>query len=151
MLKQKKGYGKPSYKRTRSGLEEKIKKDLDEKGIDYGYETIKLKYIKERCSKCGEVVRVGTYTPDFIIQRTSGIRLVVESKGRFTGSDRTKMQRVKRDNPTEDIRLVFQRDQVIRKGSTTKYGDWAAKNGFQYAIGEAIPKGWLKDAAQKQK
>ncbi len=151
MLKQKKGYGKPLYKRTRSGLEEKIKKDLDEKGIDYGYETIKLKYIKERCSKCGEVVKSGTYTPDFIIERSSGIRLVIEGKGYYDSKSRTKMQQVKRCNQSEDIRFVFQRNNFIRRGSSTTYGMWCDKNGFPWCVGESVPKEWLKDAIQKQK
>ena len=149
MQKPRKGYVRRSSPRLRSGLEDRIKEDLEKKGIKYEYESIKYKYIKEQCPNCGTIIKMGTYTPDFIIPRTTGIRLVVESKGRFTSSDRTKMQRVKRDNPTEDIRFVFQRDQIIRKGSTTRYGAWATKNGFQYSIGEEVPKEWLKDAVQK--
>lgn len=130
-------------KSTRSGYEERIKKNLEARGIKYGYETIKLKYIKEICPLCGEPVKLGTYTPDFIIERPNRIPLVVEAKGRLTSSDRTKMQRVKRCNPSEDIRLIFQRDQPIRKGSNTTYTRWAEKNGFMCCVGESVPEEWL--------
>lgn len=89
-------------------------------------------------------VKFGTYTPDFIFERPSGIRMVVEAKGRFTSQDRTKMLQVMRSNPVEDIRFIFQRDNPIRKGSTTRNSDWALKNGFKFAIGEEIPDEWLK-------
>lgn len=148
-MKPRRGYGNTTKTRMRSGLEVKVKEDLEKKGILYEYENLKLSYTKDTCKNCGATVKSGIYTPDFIIPRTSGKRLVVESKGRFTSVDRTKMQRVKRDNPTEDIRLLFQRDQFIRAGSSTRYSDWAVKNGFLYAIGETVPKEWLKDALRK--
>ena len=128
----------------RSGLEDKVKADLEKKGITFGYETIKLNYTKDCCPACGIVTRRGTYTPDFIIERSNGIRLVVESKGYFPSTERTKMQNVKRDNPTLDIRILFQRDNPIRKGSKTLYTGWAGKNGFISAVGERIPEEWLK-------
>lgn len=137
-----------SKKRMRSGLEEKVRADLESRKIPYEYESIKLKYNKEICSNCGHTTKRGTYTPDFIILRPNRIRLVVETKGRFTGTDREKHKRVKRDNPEEDIRFVFQRNQPIRKGSSTTYTDWCDKHGFQWAI-EKVPEEWVKDAVQK--
>ena len=130
-------------KQVRSGFEATVRKNLDKQGVEYGYESIKLKYVKSCCPNCGCKLSTGTYTPDFIVPRCSGVRLVVECKGRFTSSDRTKMQRVKRDNPSEDIRLLFQRDNRIRKGSNTYYSTWCIKNGFEYAIGDKIPETWL--------
>ena len=148
-MKPRKGYGNTTKTRMRSGLEEKIKVDLEKKGIKYEYETLKFAYTKDTCKNCGAVVKSGIYTPDFIITRTSGIPLICEIKGYFDSQSRTKMQRVKRDNPDQDIRFVFQRDNFIRRGSKTKYSTWCLKNGFQYSIGEEIPKEWLKDAIQK--
>ena len=55
------------------------------------------------------------------------------------------MQRVKRDNPEEDIRFIFQRDQLIRRGSKTSYSSWAMKNGFEWAIGESVPQEWIEE------
>ena len=129
---------------VRSGLEDRVKKDLDKRGIKYEYESLRLYYEKLSCPKCGECIKRGFYTPDFIIQRSSGIRLVVECKGLFASADREKHKRVKRDNPTEDIRFLFQRDNPIRKGSKTRYSNWSIKNGYQYSIGESIPESWLQ-------
>lgn len=137
-------------KGLRSQLEDLVKADLDNRQIEHEYESIKLEYVKDKCPSCGHTIRTGRYTPDFIIIRPSGIRLVVETKGRFTSTDRTKMQRVKRDNPNEDIRFVFQRDQVLRKGSTTKYSEWADKNGFPWAIGK-VPDEWINEKSKRTK
>ena len=76
-------------------------------------------------------------------------RSVVESKGRFTGSDRTKMLNVKRDNPDEDIRFVFQRDQTLRAGSKTRYTEWAVKKGFICAVGESVPAEWINETEKE--
>jgi hypothetical protein len=130
--------------RSRSGFEEKIKKDLEGRGIAFEYEKHTLSYVKRHCPHCLKVVDTGTYTPDFVIQRVAGVRLVVEGKGHFDSEDRTKMLLVKKNNPLCDLRMLFQRDQPIRKGSKTLYSTWAAKHGFPYAIGISIPEGWLK-------
>lgn len=135
---------KPRFKSSRSGYEDRIKKNLTSRGIKYEYESIKLGYIKVECPCCGTPVKLGTYTPDFIFKRSSGLRLVVEAKGRFTSADRTKMLQVMRNNPKEDIRFIFQRDQPIRKGSATMYSSWSIKNGFVFTVGEVIPDEWLK-------
>lgn len=132
-----------SKQKTRSGFEQRVMNDLTKRGIEHTYETLQLNYIKRECPHCGEVVDRGTYKPDFIIPRKSGVRLVVEGKGYLDSANRTLMQRVKRDNPDEDIRFLFQRDQPIRKGSKTTYSQWAQKNGFPWAIGESIPSEWL--------
>lgn len=125
-------------------MEEKVRDDLESRKIPYDYESIKLKYNKEICSNCGHITKRGTYTPDFIILRPDRVRLVVEVKGRLTSSERTKHQRVRRDNPEEDIRFVFQRNQPIRKGSSTTYTQWCDKYGFKWAIG-TVPDEWLKE------
>lgn len=137
---------KPSKpKKVRSGLEARVRADLDERNLEYGYETIRFKYIKQMCKNCGHPVQKGTYMPDFILPRPDGRTLIVECKGYFDSSARTKMERVFRDNPTEDIRFLFQRDNPIRKGSSTKYSDWCDKRGYKYFIGETIPDEWLTD------
>ena len=132
-------------KRVRSGLEARVRADLDERNIEYGYETIKLKYTKLVCKNCGCNVQNGTYIPDFIIPRSKGRTLIVECKGYFDSSARSKMERVFRDNPEEDIRFLFQRNNSIRKGSSTKYSDWCDRRGYKYHIGETIPDEWIKD------
>lgn len=129
---------------VRSGLEKSIKEELERKGVNFGYENIKLRYAKLSCKSCGECVEYGTYTPDFTFQR-SGRTLFVEIKGRFTSQDRTKMRLVRKAYPEHDIRIVFQRNHPLRKGSTTHYTDWAAKVGFPCIVGNSIPEEWYND------
>lgn len=134
---------------VRSGFEARIKKDLEQRGINFGYETIKLKYFSKPCPHCGRSTSTRTYTPDFILH--GRLPIVVEAKGRFTSADRTKMRDVKRDNPAIDIRFLFQRDQVIRAGSKTRYTTWAQAHGFPYAVGESIPQEWIPKDNKKGK
>ena len=114
-------------KKFRSGFEAQIASQLNRVGVQFGYETIRLPYIR----KCA-------YTPDFIL--SNGI--VVEVKGWFRPADRSKLVLVKRASPWVDIRIVFQNSRNrLSKKSTTTYGEWAAKNGFPYAD-QAIPEKW---------
>lgn len=120
------------YKGTyRSGLEDKVSKDLTSKGILFEYEKLKIKYSVPVADK--------TYTPDFRLP--SGI--IVETKGRFDLADRQKHMLVKQQHPDLDIRFVFTNSKTkIRKGSPTSYGDWCSKNGFLYSD-KLIPQEWL--------
>lgn len=84
------------------------------------------------------------YTPDFPIRfADTGALGYIEVKGRFTSADRTKMKLIRQQHPNIDIRFVFQENKRIRPGSSTRYLDWAEKNGFPAVIGE-VPKSWLK-------
>ena len=115
----------------RSGLEERIAKDLSEAGVKYEYETKKIKY---------EINEVRTYTPDFILP--NGI--IIETKGRFVVADRMKHLMIREQYPHLDLRFVFSNSRnKIRKGSKTTYGDWCTKHGFLYAD-KRIPDEWLK-------
>jgi hypothetical protein len=131
----------------RSGFEDKVEANLKERGIKYIYEdkNHKLGYTKLSCPHCGESVSRGTYTCDYFIERRSGIRLLVECKGYLDSAGRTKYALIKRDNPTEDIRFLFQRDNPIRRGSKTTYGMWAEKLGFPWAVGNEIPQAWIDE------
>jgi hypothetical protein len=113
----------------RSGLEEKVACLLTSLGVDYKYESEKVKYTLER-----------TYTPDFLLPNGA----LLEIKGYLSSEDRRKMLAVKRDNPSLDIRFVFQSPyNKIYKGSKTTYAQWAEKNGFQWASFTSIPLEWL--------
>ena len=125
-------------KPVRSGLEARVREDLDNRGIAYEYETLKLPYIKQVCPHCNEVLKKGNYLPDFIIGT-----LIVEAKGRFTSEDRKKHLAVKEMNPDRDIRILFQRDQKISKNSKTYYSNWCIKYNIPYAIGESVPEEWI--------
>lgn len=113
----------------RSGLEERVSKELDEGGVKYEYETMKIKY---------EVNEIRTYTPDFILP--NGI--IVETKGRFVAADRKKHLLIQRQFDY-DIRFVFQNAKAkLFKGAKSTYADWCDKNNFLWAQG-SIPKEWL--------
>lgn len=78
------------------------------------------------------------YIPDFRLP--NGI--LVEAKGLFDSTDRTKMLRVKQSNPEADIRFVFMANNKINPKSKTRYSDWCEKHGFKYHIGREIPEEW---------
>jgi len=113
----------------RSGLEEKVAKELSESGIKYEYESMKIKY---------DVSETRTYTPDFILP--NGI--IVETKGRFVAADRKKHLLIQKQFDY-DIRFVFQNARAkLFKGAKSTYSQWCDKHGFIWAQG-SIPEEWL--------
>ena len=115
----------------RSGLEERVAKELNEAGVGYEYESVKVKY---------DVHETRTYTPDFILKKGY---IIVETKGRFTTADRKKHLLIKRQHPKLDIRFVFQNSRAkLYKGAKSTYADWCDKHGFMYAD-KSIPEEWL--------
>ena len=127
--------------RGRSGLEEKLMLDLEQRQIPYEYETLKIPYVKETCPCCNTIIKKGIYTPDFIIKD-----LIIEVKGRFVSTDRTKHLQIKKSNPDIQIRFLFQVDNKI--GKKSRYSDWAIKHGYTYAIiqdvkNPQIPEEWI--------
>lgn len=149
MAKKKNQYGKKSQDGFRSRFESRIAAWLKKIGLSFLYEPIKIPYVVPEKHR--------TYTPDFIIDPNNRRRIknvhtlkdlegkiIIETKGRLTTSDRNKMLYVKKANPSLDIRFIFMYDNFIRKGSNTRYSDWCEKHGFEYYIGEDIPKSWFK-------
>ena len=115
----------------RSGLEQDNAKHLRANGVDYLYEKLKVPY----------VTKAHTYTPDFELE--NGI--IVEAKGRFIPSDRTKHLLVKAQHPELDIRFVFSNSrQKLSKASSTTYGGWCNRHGFLYAD-RLVPLDWMKE------
>jgi hypothetical protein len=118
--------------RFRSGLEKRTADFLNKRKVKFQYEEVKLKW---------QDLRMRTYTPDFVL--SNGI--IIETKGRFISSDRTKHLFVKAQHPELDIRFVFSNPRAkLYKGAKSSYGDWCDKHGFQYAR-ETIPVEWLKE------
>lgn len=116
--------------KSRSGYEEKIRRDLQLKGVSFLHEPIKIEYLQPAIRRY--------YIPDFITEQG----IVVEAKGIFDLDDRKKHLYIKENYPKLEVRFVFQRDMPIRKGSKTLYSDWCKANGFKYAVGR-IPKDWF--------
>lgn len=127
----------------RSGFEHRIAQQLEEEGVDFGYEEESFEVLipasrSYRCS-CGEQpYRVAWYTPDFFLP--SGI--IIECKGRFDPADRKKILSFKECHPDVDLRMVFEFDNKLTRRSKTRYSEWCRKNGIEYAIKE-VPKEWL--------
>lgn len=96
-----------------------------------GYETLSFNYTLSR-----------RYTPDFTITWPSGRTAYIEVKGYLRPEDRAKLLAVKRDNPEIDLRIVFGRDNPIRKGAKLTYSQWAEKHNIPYSIGTP-PKEWF--------
>lgn len=82
------------------------------------------------------------YVPDFIVTKQNGSKVYIEMKGYLRPEDRTKMIAVKKQHPELDIRIVFERNHPVTKGSKSKYTDWATRNGFPCAMNK-IPQEWL--------
>lgn len=119
--------GRMKTRVARSGYEARVMEDLDIRSVGYTYEGERIPYTSEH-----------HYHPDLTLE--NGV--IVEIKGYFPSPDRRKMLLVKQQHPDKDIRLLFQRDGRLYKGSKTTYSMWAEKNGFPWAIGEEIPDDW---------
>jgi len=116
----------------KSGFEETFATLLTRLGITFGYETEKLKYVKEA---------------NYVIDFSFNSDIIIETKGYFKASDRQKMLDVKKAHPDKDIRFVFMADQKIHKLSKTRYSDWCEKHGFKYVVSKdaTIPIEWIEE------
>ena len=115
----------------RSGLEERVSRELDDAGVGYEYEVLKIPY---------DIIEQRKYTPDFVL--SNGV--IVETKGRFNTADRKKHLLIQKQHPDLDIRFVFQNSKAkLYKGAKSTYGQWCDKHGFMYAD-KSIPEEWLK-------
>jgi hypothetical protein len=83
------------------------------------------------------------YIPDFRL--SNGI--FIEAKGYFDSRSRGKMLRVKKQNPSLDIRFLFQRanNRITKSTNSMMYWQWAEKHGFLWAEGEMIPEEWYNE------
>ena len=121
----------------RSGLEHKLSVYLDERKINYEYETIKIEW---------EDLAYRTYTPDFILD--NGI--IIESKGMFTAADRRKHLAIQRQHPKLDIRFIFENSRrKLRKGAKSTYAEWCIKYNFRYGT-RVVPEEWLKEKGKNK-
>ena len=131
----------------RSGYEKQVAMHLTNKGGKFQYEPFELGYyipITGICDKCGsdQVLVYRRYIPDFVLSNG----LIIESKGKFTSIDRTKMLRVIEWNPDQDIRMLFMRDNYLTRKKITRYSSWASKHGVAHAVSSKgeVPKDWMK-------
>lgn len=115
----------------RSDFELKLSAALSAAGSKAEYETLRVPYQKEP----------STYTPDLLLP--NGI--IVEAKGRFLPSDRSKHLLIREQHPGLDIRFVFYRaNERLSARSNTSYAQWCEKHGFLWAD-KAVPAAWLTE------
>ena len=123
----------------RSGLEDRNARVLLDAGVPVVFEAHKIRYSQPE--------KLRTYTPDFILP--NGI--VIETKGRFVSADRQKHLYVQKAYPLLDLRFVFSKAyETISKTSKTRYCDWCAHKGFQWANGD-IPQAWIDEKPTQQR
>lgn len=116
----------------RSGLEEDVAKSLADRGVDFEYESKKIKWVDHK---------VRTYTPDFSLPN----KIIVETKGRFVAADRRKHLEIKKQFPEYDIRFVFSNPNAkLSKASKTTYAQWCKRHGFEYHY-QTIPQEWIDE------
>jgi len=120
----------------RSGLEERISRQIEAAGLEVLFEPDKIPYLWPQ--------RSSTYCPDFKLPKVGGY-FYVETKGRFVVADRQKHLLIKQQCPEIDIRFVFSNQNAkLYRGSKTTYAQWAEKHGFKYAH-RTIPDEWLTE------
>lgn len=139
-----KGRHRAPHKRAvtayRSGLEAKLSAYLTEKGVEFLYEKVKIRYVVP--------AREASYTPDWWIT-SNGI--IIESKGIFEVDDRQKHLLIKHQHPDLDIRFVFSNSRAkLYKNSPTSYAKWCDTHGFQYAD-KLPPVEWLEEAPERKR
>jgi hypothetical protein len=125
----------------KSGLEHVVAEWIQSTEYDLKYETEIINYIvPERKAK---------YTPDFVFTKKTGQFMFIETKGRWTTADRTKMKHVLASNPGVDIRMVFQNpNQRLSKTSKTTYAEYALKLGIKHVAKKDIPVEWLEECVK---
>ena len=107
----------------RSNFERSVAAYLKKKKIKYGYETTKFPFVQP--------IKKRVYIPDFELPM---VGTFVECKGKLTKEDRDKLLWAREQNPNMHLVILFMRaNNYIRKGSKTRYKDWAEKEGFLWA------------------
>jgi hypothetical protein len=122
----------------RSGLEDRVEKELKEAGCSAEYEPFKIPYFVPASQH--------RYTPDFVLE--NGI--VIETKGRWDLDSRKKHKLLKEQYPDLDLRMVFSNSKArIRKGAKTRYCDVCEKLGIPYAD-KSVPQEWVQEKANRK-
>lgn len=116
----------------KSSSEKKVAAFLTERGVTFSYEGERLEYVKP--------ARLTSYTPDFNLE--NGV--TIEVKGWWDGPNRQMIAMVKRQHPTLDLRILFDKPETpINKGSSTTYAKFCDGLGIPWAQGPTIPDSWL--------
>ncbi|MGH7746923.1 MAG: endonuclease I [Candidatus Dormibacteria bacterium] len=114
----------------RSGLEVEVGKLIEPLG--FLYEKERVYYTVPE--------KVHFYLPDWELDS-----VLIETKGRFTSTDRKKILLVKEQNPELQLLMVFGRPQnTLSKKSKTTYGDWCTANKISWVGVDTFRKDYKK-------
>lgn len=111
-----------------SRYEASVAQYLDDLGIQWEYHPIRLPWVPA----------VQYYTPDFRLTFEDGTSFLLETKGCFDQTMRSKMRQLKIQYPSLDLRMMFMTDQPLKSGSPTLYTDWARQNKYKCETKEHI-------------
>lgn len=116
-------------------------------GIKFEYEPHALTYRRTilgshcvACSAKGGAYVLRKYTPDFWIPE---YKFYIETKGKWTPTDRKKMVSVCLEHPNKEFKMVFMRDNYITKSHAATYTSWCKSNAIDCAVGD-VKLGWFK-------
>ena len=122
-------YKNKNNEKYKSFLEKQFTTKAKKQLLPFSYETDKFKYVIQ-----------SHYLPDFKIREG----VYIETKGYFSGSNRSRMLAFKEQYPDITIFLVFQKPHnKINKNSDTTYAEWSTKHGFEWSdIAKPLPRKW---------
>ncbi len=150
-----------------SGLEVVTSEQLQQAGVEFEYESDQCKFdYTTNVRKGGVITKDGMnyelptgckviqwheYTCDFMITKSNGQPMFIETKGYFKAKDRTKHQDLKKRYPDLDLRIIFSSNGKVSPKTT--YSQWAEKQGIRYhclsygekKAGLIVPKSWLEE------
>lgn len=150
-----------------SGFEHEAAKQMEVLGRHYEYESDNCKFpyyttvpkggviTKEGVSyelpRQSKVVQWHNYTCDFMVIKSNGAPMFIETKGYFKPKDRAKHQALKKAYPDLDLRIIFQSDGKV--SHKTRYSQWCEKHDITYHCltnqnkkeGVIIPPEWLQE------
>jgi hypothetical protein len=144
----------------KSKYEKTVAKWLEDNNVPFDYEGKTLPYeapMRGSCPNCGctGVTRTRHYVPDFWVYPNGKLNpvgaFVLETKGRFTSEDRTKMKAIVEQYPGVKVRMLFMRDNKLNKKSAVYYSHWAKKFGIEHSVGTFLPESWIKKTKKGKK
>lgn len=138
----------------KSGFEGRVAAWLTQRKIKFEYEKHKLPFEKKvtnaYCAACKgtDILQGKSYTPDWYLPSYD---LIIESKGRLTSFDRTKMERIRKAYPDLNIRILFMRNEKYGE-RRTRYVEWAERVGYICAVDTtgAVPSEWLSKRTRRR-
>ena len=122
--------------KVRSKLETKIADILNNIGSVWEYEVTKIPYIIPESNH--------NYTVDFSL--VNG--LLIEGKGYLSDhAERNKYVLLKQQNPSLDLRFIFDNPQKLCGGTKMTHAKWAEKYGFPYCSIKDVDQieSWVKE------